>query len=69
MQNNKVKITKKEFDDIYEITGDTQATPLTIAKEDIPSKEDTTPEFLTDEEQEIDNKLFEDLGSEEDSAY
>ncbi len=55
MTNNKIKITQKEFNEIYqidteyqkdnnykEITGETE--------EPIPDKQDTTP-FLTEEEQ------------------
>ncbi len=66
---SKVKITQKEFDEIYqiepEITGEISAVDgKTKVQPSDSHKEDTTP-FLTEEEQELDDKYFEDTPMED----
>ncbi len=64
---DKIKITQKEIDDIYqieEITEETMASPETATQE-IP-KEDTTP-LLTEEEQEQEDEYLKDYQIPEDA--
>ncbi len=49
MSISKVKITQKEFDELYEITGDTEVNPT--PEPEIPEKQDTTPSVLDEQEQ------------------
>ncbi len=57
MPNDKVKILQKDFNEIYEIIPEiTGETPdVKTAKQ-----EDTTPEFLTEEEEEFDKQMHQD---------
>ncbi len=68
MPSTKIKISKEELEKLYEITGDTEATPHTDVKVEIPDKQDTTHIILdskgkdvslTEDEEEYDAKLFE----------
>ncbi len=58
MTNDKIKISQKEFNDIYDIIEDNTIETETIKTETIKTEEE--PEFLTEEEQGIDDKMFED---------
>ncbi len=61
MKSNKIQLTKSEFDDIYEIkegiTEETEVTTGKSAPNEIPNKQDTTPDTLTEAEQLIDDTL------------
>ncbi len=54
-QSEKIKISQKEFDDLYEI--EEIVTPEEMKKEEHRLEKEPEPEFLTEEEKEHDNIL------------
>ncbi len=60
---NKEKITRQQVDELYDIdegiTEDTETNPL--PEPEMSVKQDTTPEYLTEEEEEHDKNLEESL--------
>jgi len=56
-KSDKVKMSQKEFNEVYEITEEIEVK----TDEPIPDKQDTTqPEFLTEEESNLEDKYLED---------
>ncbi len=54
MKSDKIKMSKEEFDNVYEITGETEVK----TEQPIPKEQDTTqPEFLTEEEEAFDVQM------------
>ncbi len=77
-QNSKIKLTKEEFENMYEITDEiSQDIPFIPEGENItgesdeakaPAKDDTTPEFLTQEEELQDTEFHKDEEELEDAT-